>query len=135
LDRPVIAAMHGTVLGGGLELALACHWRVALRQTQFGLPEVKLGLLPGSLGTQRLPRLVGPSLALELIASGRSMGAAEALAAGILDAVLEGDPQEAGLAYARDLLIRGGAPRRLSESMIDASALPADTFSQGLEKA
>lgn len=135
LDRPVVAAMHGTVLGGGLELALACHWRIALGKTQFGLPEVKLGLLPGSLGTQRLPRLVGASLALELIASGRSMSAAEALAAGILDAVLEGDPQEAGLAYVRDLLIRGEGPRRLSESRVDASALPADIFSQELKKA
>jgi 3-hydroxyacyl-CoA dehydrogenase len=65
LDRPVAAVLHGTTLGGGLELALACHYRVCLPATQFGCPEVKLGILPGSLGTQRLPRLVGPVLAFD----------------------------------------------------------------------
>ncbi|WP_017757427.1 enoyl-CoA hydratase-related protein, partial [Pseudacidovorax intermedius] len=90
-DRPVVATLHGTVLGGGLELALACHARVALPGTQFGLPEVKLGLLPGSLGTQRLPRAVGVRLALDMISTGRSLDAEAARDAGIVDAVRAGD--------------------------------------------
>ena len=77
--RPVVAALHGTVLGGGLELAMACHYRVAQPATRLGLPEVKLGLLPGSLGTQRLPRLVGAPLALDMILSGRMITAQQAL--------------------------------------------------------
>ena len=67
--KPVIAALHGTALGGGLELALCAHYRLAVPSTQLGLPEVKLGLLPGAGGTQRLPRIVGPEKALEIIAS------------------------------------------------------------------
>ncbi|WP_284308195.1 enoyl-CoA hydratase-related protein, partial [Hydrogenophaga electricum] len=78
--RPVVAALHGTALGGGLELAMACHWRVAAPTTRVGLPEVKLGLIPGSLGTQRLPRLVGAQRALDMMLSGRMVGAAEAQA-------------------------------------------------------
>ena len=81
LDRPVVAALHGTALGGGLELALACHYHVAVPSAKVGLPEVLLGLLPGSLGTQRLPRAAGPELALDLMLSGRSIGAKPALAA------------------------------------------------------
>ncbi|MBC7395619.1 MAG: enoyl-CoA hydratase/isomerase family protein, partial [Variovorax sp.] len=92
LDRPVAAALHGTVLGGGLELALACHYRVAVPATKLGLPEVKLGILPGSLGTQRLPRAAGIGLALDLISSGRSIDTATALKAGIVDEVHEGNP-------------------------------------------
>ncbi len=77
--RPVVAAVHGTALGGGLELALACHHRVAQPSARLGLPEVKIGLLPGSLGTQRLPRLVGAPLALDLITTGRVIGAQQAM--------------------------------------------------------
>ncbi len=133
--RPVIAALHGTVLGGGLELALACHWRVGSPKTQLGLPEVKLGLLPGSLGTQRLPRVVGVELALDLISSGRSIGAAQAKEAGLLDEINDAPPLQAGLAYAEALLARGAGPRRVSERTVDTSKLPADFFDKALAEA
>lgn len=135
LDRPVAAALHGTVLGGGLELALACHWRVALPGTKLGLPEVKLGILPGSLGTQRLPRLVGAKLALDLIASGRSIGAEAARAAGIVDEVHEGAPLEVGLSFVQQLLARGAGVRRASERAVPDEGLPADFFAQALHEA
>src|SRR6267378_4109290 len=77
--KPIIAAIHGTALGGGLEVALACHFRVATKDARLGLPEVKLGLLPGAGGTQRLPRAVGPELAVKMIVGGDPIGAAEAL--------------------------------------------------------
>ncbi|MDP9900917.1 3-hydroxyacyl-CoA dehydrogenase NAD-binding domain-containing protein [Variovorax ginsengisoli] len=135
LDRPVAAALHGTVLGGGLELALACHWRVALPSTQLGLPEVKLGILPGSLGTQRLPRLAGAKLALDMIASGRSIGAEAARQAGIVDEVREGTPLEVGLAFVQDLLARRVGPRGTSERAVPDEGLPADFFDQALAEA
>jgi 3-hydroxyacyl-CoA dehydrogenase len=114
-DRPVVAVLHGTALGGGLELALACHYRIALQSTRVGLPEVKLGILPGSLGTQRLPRLTGAAFALEAIQSGRMIGAREALEAGIVDELAEGPPLEVGMAYVQALLEREATPRRSSE--------------------
>ena len=115
--RPVIASLHGTVLGGGLELAMACHHRVAQPSTRFGLPEVKIGLIPGSLGTQRLPRLVGAELALDMIVSGRMIGAAQAKQAGLIDVLSEanGEPFTTGLAAAEALLALGTSPRRTSE--------------------
>lgn len=134
-DRPVVAALHGTVLGGGLELALACHFRLAVPGTQLGLPEVKLGLLPGSLGTQRLPRLAGVRLALDLIASGRSLTAQAGLSAGIVDAVRAGAPLVLGLAFTQELLDAGRAPRRSSALPIPGEALPADFFDQALAEA
>ncbi len=103
--KPLIAALHGTALGGGLEVALGCHYRVALAGTRVGLPEVKLGLLPGAGGTQRLPRLVGVERALEMITSGRFVEAEEALEAGIIDAISSAEtPFEAGLAVAQAVL-------------------------------
>lgn len=134
-ERPVIAALHGTVLGGGLELALACHWRLAANGTQFGFPEVKLGLLPGSLGTQRLPRLVGVELALDLISSGRSIDVRAAQAAGLVDAVTEQPLEEAALDLVRDLLVKRASPRRLSTLAVRADALPVDFFSTWAQKA
>ncbi|GAO20832.1 MULTISPECIES: 3-hydroxyacyl-CoA dehydrogenase NAD-binding domain-containing protein [Comamonadaceae] len=112
--RPVVVALHGTVLGGGLELAMACHHRVAQPQTRLGLPEVKIGIIPGSLGTQRLPRLAGAELALELISSGRMIGAAQAASAGLVDAIAEGEPRAIGLAAARAVLAAGAPLRRAS---------------------
>src|SRR5881275_2133197 len=87
--KPVVAAIHGTALGGGLELALACHYRVASRDARAGLPEIKLGILPGAGGTQRLPRLIGPEKALEVIITGNPVGSAQALEYGILDEVVD----------------------------------------------
>lgn len=108
---PVISAIHGTALGGGLEVALGTHYRIAVPSAKVGLPEVHLGILPGAGGTQRLPRLVGAAKAIEIITSGRHAGAAEALELGILDAVEEGDPESIGLAYAQRLLESGKGVR------------------------
>lgn len=91
-DKPVLAAINGTCVGGGLELALACHIRVAVAGAMVGLPEIKLGLIPGFGGTQRLPRIVGPSKAAEMILTGKSVSAEEALRIGLLSRVVP--PQE-----------------------------------------
>ncbi|MGI9502619.1 MAG: enoyl-CoA hydratase/isomerase family protein, partial [Geminicoccaceae bacterium] len=108
---PVIAAIHGTALGGGLEVALACHYRLALPSARLGLPGVGLGILPGAGGTQRLPRLTGYAKAISMISTGRPVSAKEALATGIIDRVEEGELRALGLAYARALLAEGAAPR------------------------
>jgi len=111
----VVASLHGVSLGGGLEIALGAHYRIAQPTARVGLPEVHLGLLPGAGGTQRLPRLTGVETAIEMITSGRQVKAADALQAGILDKIQGGDPQEVGVAYAADLLASGAKPRRLSD--------------------
>ncbi|MGB8711609.1 MAG: enoyl-CoA hydratase/isomerase family protein [Onishia taeanensis] len=112
-DKPLVAVLHGTALGGGLEVALGCHLRIALAGTRVGLPEVKLGLLPGAGGTQRLPRLAGVEVALDMITSGRFVDADEALSHGIIDDVASGDdPLTVGLEAAETLLQGGYAPRR-----------------------
>ena len=101
-NKPVIAAIHGTALGGGLELALHCNFRVAVASAKVGLPEVKLGILPGAGGTQRLPRLVGVPVALDLITSGRPISAKQALEYGVIDSVVSsGDLREEAIAFAR----------------------------------
>src|SRR5438034_5605911 len=102
--KPVIAAVHGTALGGGLEVTLACHYRVGVKDARFGLPEVKLGLLPGAGGTQRLPRVVGVEKALQMIVSGDPIGADEALTHGLLDAIVEGDLTAAAVAFAEKVV-------------------------------
>mgnify|MGYP001103001542 CR=1 FL=1 len=125
LDIPVVAAMHGTVMGGGLEIALACHYRVALPNTRFALPEVTLGIIPGAGGTQRLPRLIGVEKALELILNARPVDAQKAVELGFIDATIEGDVRSAAVAYARKLLAEGRGPRRTSEMSVDpATATP-----------
>jgi 3-hydroxyacyl-CoA dehydrogenase len=100
----VIAAMHGTPLGGGLELTLACHFRIAAPGTRLGLPEIKLGLIPGAGGTQRLPRLVGMDRAMAMILSGEPVPAQQALADGLIDEIVEGDLTAAAVAFARRVL-------------------------------
>ena len=102
--KPVIATMHGSVLGGGLETALACHYRIALASTKFGSPEVKLGIIPGAGATQRLPRIVGAEKALEMITGGSPIGAADALDCGLIDEIIEGDPLESGLTFAEKVI-------------------------------
>jgi 3-hydroxyacyl-CoA dehydrogenase len=99
--KPTVAALHGTALGGGLEVALGCHYRVAVPDAKCGLPEVKLGILPGAGGTQRLPRLVGVAKALEMIVSGEPIGAAEAKAVGLVDEVVEGDLLAGAVGFAQ----------------------------------
>ncbi len=104
-SKPVIAAIHGTALGGGLEVALCAHYRVAVPSAKVGLPEVNLGLLPGAGGTQRLPRIVGAAKALEMVTSGQHVPAKAALAMGLVDELApEGDLRNAAIAFARKVL-------------------------------
>ncbi|WP_395671489.1 3-hydroxyacyl-CoA dehydrogenase NAD-binding domain-containing protein [Phenylobacterium sp.] len=122
--KPVVAAIHGTALGGGLEVALCANYRIAVPSARVGLPEVKLGLLPGAGGTQRLPRLVGIQKALEMITSGNHVPAAEAHAAGLIDAMApEGGLREAAIELARRAASEGGAPRRVRD--LDDKLAPA----------
>ncbi|MCK0126579.1 3-hydroxyacyl-CoA dehydrogenase NAD-binding domain-containing protein [Gelidibacter sp. F2691] len=106
--KPWVAAMHGTALGGGLELAMACHYRVATNDARFGLPEVGLGLIPGAGGTVQLPRLVPAELALDMVTTGKAIGAEQALSAGLVDATTGGDLQAFALSFIAGL---EGRPR------------------------
>ena len=125
LPVPVVAALHGTVLGGGLELALACHYRIAARGTRLGLPEVSLGIIPGAGGTQRMPRLIGVEETLDLILGVRPVDADEAVRLGFVDRVCDDSVREAALAYARELVASGAGPRRTSERRVEpASGTP-----------
>jgi 3-hydroxyacyl-CoA dehydrogenase len=114
--KPIVMAIHGTALGGGLELAMAGHYRVASAAALVGQPEVNLGIIPGAEGTQRLPRLAGVEKALDLCVSGRPIGAAAALAAGILDAVTDDDLTAFAIGFARDVSGRGPHPRTRARS-------------------
>lgn len=122
--KPIVAAMHGAALGGGFEVALAAHARVASPGAEVAFPEVLLGLLPGAGGTQRAPRLCGAALALDLMLTGRKLPAHEALAAGLIDAI-DDDPRTAALAMARTLADAGGAlPRaRHGAALADIAAV------------
>src|SRR4051812_15518285 len=102
-SRPVVVAIHGTAFGGGLELAMAGHYRVLAPSAQVGQPEVKLGIIPGAAGTQRLPRLAGVAKAVEMCAFGEPIGAKEALALGIADRIIEGDLLAGAVAFAREV--------------------------------
>ncbi len=102
-SKPVVAAIHGTALGGGLEVALGSHYRVAVGDAKFGVPEVKLGLLPGAGGTQRLPRVAGVPLALDMATSGRMISAKEAQASGLVDRIVEGDLLQHAVAFAEEV--------------------------------
>jgi 3-hydroxyacyl-CoA dehydrogenase len=113
--RPLVMAIGGAALGGGLELAMAGHYRIAAASARLGLPEVNLGIIPGAEGTQRLPRLVGVAKALEMCLSGRPIDAADALRAGLVDAVAEADVEAAAVAFARDTARRADAPPRTRE--------------------
>jgi len=104
MHKPVLAALHGNALGGGLELALACHWRVALPDARLGLPEVKLGIIPGGGGTQRLPRLIGARAALRMIGEARDVTGEEAAGLGLIDACVHGELTAAALDFARRAL-------------------------------
>ncbi len=110
---PVVAALHGTAMGGGVETALACHARVAIEGTRLGLPEITLGIIPGAGGTQRMPRLIGLEPALDMMLSGKPLTAQQALALGLVDRVVEADLLAAAIAHARSLA--GSVPRRTRE--------------------
>ncbi len=132
MPMPVVAAIQGVALGGGLELALGCHARVAWATARLGLPEVKLGLLPGAGGTQRLPRIVGIEKALAMIVTGNPIGAKEAAECGLVDALLDGAYPDAAVEWARSLQDRRRvrdrddalAPARADPGLIDRIAAP-----------
>ena len=135
-NKLVVAAVHGAALGGGLEIALSAHYRLVLPKALMGLPEVNLGLLPGSGGTQRAPRVMGVKAATELMLSGKHLSAKAAVAAGLADQLVESeDPVAAGLAYTRELLAAGTAVRRTRDmeiadkaaALAELEALAADT--------
>jgi 3-hydroxyacyl-CoA dehydrogenase len=132
LEKPLIAAIGGLALGGGLELALACGYRIGAADCRVGLPEINLGLLPGAGGTQRLPRLIGAEPALEMIASGKSVGAARAKELGLLNRVADGRLSllDAARDYANELLASCAPARPVSAFSNPAEGLPADFFAQ-----
>src|SRR5580700_3580926 len=114
--KPVIAAIHGTALGGGLEVALTCHYRVAVPSARCGLPEVALGLLPGAGGTQRLPRIVGPQKAMEMVTSGQHVPAKQCLEMGLVDELVEeGKLKEGAIAFAKKVLAEGRPLKRVRD--------------------
>lgn len=133
--KPMIAAIHGTALGGGLEVALGCHFRIAVPSAKVGLPEVKLGLLPGAGGTQRLPRIIGVQAALDIITSGDPIPAQKAQAMGVIDEIVEGDLKTAALAFAKKVLAEKRPLRKLRELQIKLDN-PAvfDDYRKGLAK-
>src|SRR5215831_4137194 len=130
LAVPMIAAMHGSSIGGGLELALSCHYRIATPGAKFMLPEVTLGIIPGAGGTQRLPRLIGPDNALRMILDAKPVPADKALELGLIDAIVEGDFIDGALRYARELIASGAGPRRSSERKVDARAVTPEFINQ-----
>ena len=113
--KPIIAAINGKAFGGGLEVALCCDYRIAAPTAPVGLPEVKLGLLPGAGGTQRLPRLIGAEAAVQAIVSGNPIMAPDALTMGIVDRVASGDIVEDAIAYAQEIIGAGGATRKIRD--------------------
>jgi 3-hydroxyacyl-CoA dehydrogenase len=113
--KPVVAAIHGTALGGGLETAMACHWRVGVRGARLGQPEVKLGIIPGAGGTQRLPRLVGVEKALQMIVVGDPIGGEEAHRLGLLDELVDGDLTAGAVAFAERVVAEGRPLRRVRD--------------------
>jgi 3-hydroxyacyl-CoA dehydrogenase len=133
--KPVIVAVHGTAFGGGMELAMAGHYRVAVTTAQFGQPEVKLGLIPGAAGTQRLPRLAGVSKAVEMCVSGNPVGAEEALKLGIVDRIIEGDLLAGATSFAREVAGKPAPKTRERSEKLGNAAENALIFSTAREAA
>jgi 3-hydroxyacyl-CoA dehydrogenase len=125
LPVPVVAGMHGVVMGGGLEISLACHYRVAVPGTRFGLPEVTLGIIPGAGGTQRMPRLIGVKKTLDLILAARPVDVAAGIELGFIDAEIQGEVRDATVAFAKELVARGAGVRRTSERNVDPATASA----------
>jgi 3-hydroxyacyl-CoA dehydrogenase len=128
LPIPVVAGMHGTAMGGGLEIALACHYRVAAPGSRFGLPEVTLGIIPGAGGTQRMPRLIGAEKTLEMILSARPVDVTQATTLGFIDAQIEGDLTAGTIEYAQRLVAEGKGPRRTGERSVDPASATEQIF-------
>lgn len=134
-SKPVVAAIHGTALGGGFEVSLACHYRCAIASAKVGLPEVKLGLLPGAGGTQRVPRLAGVKAALDMISSGNPIAAAKANAMGLVDELIQGDDLKAGaIQYAKDLVASGAPLKRIRDITIDPATVEPGFFEAARKK-
>jgi 3-hydroxyacyl-CoA dehydrogenase len=133
--KPVIVAVHGTAFGGGMELAMAAHYRVALSTTQFGQPEVKLGLIPGAAGTQRLPRLAGVAKAVEMCVGGNPVNAEEALKLGIVDRIIEGDLLSGAIAFACEVAGKPTLMTRERNEKLGNAAENALIFSAARETA
>ena len=133
-SKPTVAAIHGTALGGGFEVALACHYRCALATAKVGLPEVKLGILPGAGGTQRAPRLAGVEAALELITSGNPISASKAQGLNLIDRVVDGDLMSAAIAYAEELIDSNAALKRVGDIVIDPATAPRELFDKWRKK-
>jgi 3-hydroxyacyl-CoA dehydrogenase len=131
--KPVIVAVHGNAFGGGMELAMAGHYRVAVAAAQFGQPEVKLGLIPGAAGTQRLPRLAGVSKAVELCVSGNPVSAGDALKQGIVDRIIEGDLLSGAIAFAREVAGKPAPKTRERNEKLGNTAENALIFSAARE--
>ena len=132
--KPIVCAIHGTAFGGGLEVALACHYRVAVASAKIGLPEVKLGLLPGAGGTQRLPRLTGVEAALGIIVSGDPVSTAQAAKAGVIDKIIDGDLLDGAIDYARGLITQKAPLRKIRDINVDAGKLPAGFFDEARKR-
>jgi len=124
----LVAALFGTTLGGGFEVALACNYRISSPTGKFGLPEVMLGILAGANGTQRLPRLAGVDFALQMMISGKPVSAAEALEAGAIDRIADGDIVDAAVKYAEELVANNAPVRRTQDMTIDAEKYGDDYF-------
>ena len=131
--KPVVAAMHGTILGGGLEVAMACHYRCATRAARLGMPEITLGILPGAGGTQRLPRLIGTENAFDLLLSGAPVDGPRALELGLIDELVPDDVVAGGIAFARRLLEKNAGPR-LTRSRPAPCALTDSMIASGLAR-
>ena len=122
-QKIIVAAIHGSALGGGLETAMGCHYRCAIASARVGLPEVTLGLLPGASGTQRLPRLAGVQKALDMMISGKPINAEDALANGVIDEIVDGDLREGAIAFAKRLLEENAPLRQLSKMDVDSAGI------------
>lgn len=127
-SKPIVAAINGIALGGGLELALACDYRISSANAQLGLPEVNLGILPGAGGTQRLPRLANVKTALEMITSGKPINSTQAQKVGLIDRIADNNLLKAAMAYAQELLDSNAPVRSCTEQSVDTSNLEDDYF-------
>src|ERR1700704_687552 len=134
MTKPLVAAIGGFALGGGLELALACHFRIALPKSQLGLPEVRLGILPGSGGTQRLPRIIAMAEALRMMTSGNPIAAERAKLLGLVDEIAEGDLLESALLFLARLLKEGRPRRRIRDMQAKVDGDPKAFFAQAREQ-
>ncbi len=133
--KPIVIAIHGTAFGGGLELAMAGHYRVAVASAQVGQPEVKLGIIPGAGGTQRLPRLAGVAAAVEMCAEGKPVSAEQALKLGIIDRLIEGDLLTGALAFAHEVTAKPFPKTRERNEKLGAAGQNVPIFAAARETA